>query len=76
MQQFEEKDYTQRFSLSLWRKILRYAREHYRDLLYLTVVMGITAVCDVVFPLLTSYAIDHYVPTAAGGGGATELLLE
>ena len=73
MQQFEEKDYTQRFSLSLWRKILRYAREHYRDLLYLTVVMGITAVCDVVFPLLTSYAIDHYVPTAAGGGGTEGL---
>ena len=63
MQQIEERDYTQRFSLSLWKKILRYASEYYRDLIKLVIVMGITAVCDVVFPLMTTYAIDHFIPT-------------
>ena len=53
MQQFEERDYTQRFSLSLWKKILRYAKEYYRDLGKLAVVMAVTAGCDVVFPLMT-----------------------
>ena len=62
MQQFEEKDYTQRFSLSLWRKILRHAKEYYPDLIKLAIVMAVTAVCDVVFPLMTTYAIDHFIP--------------
>ena len=62
MQQFEEQDYTQRFSLSLWRNILRYAKEYYGDLIRLVLVMGVTAVCDVVFPLMTTYAIDHFIP--------------
>ena len=62
MQQFEERDYTQRFSLSLWKKILRYAKEYYRDLGKLAVVMAVTAGCDVVFPLMTTYAIDHFIP--------------
>ena len=63
MQQFEERDYTQRFSLSLWKKILQYAKEYHKDLIKLMIVMGITAGCDVLFPLMTSYAIDHFVPT-------------
>ncbi len=62
MQQFEEQDYTQRFSLSLWKNILRYAKEYYWDLGKLAVVMAITAGCDVVFPLMTTYAIDHFIP--------------
>lgn len=63
MQQFEERDYTQRFSLSLWKKILRYAKEYHKDLIKLMIVMGVTAGCDVLFPLMTSYAIDHFIPT-------------
>lgn len=73
MQQFEEKDYTQRFSLSLWRKILRYAKDYYRDLRHLGVCMAITAGCDVVFPLMTSYAIDHFIPNLDHPGGTQGL---
>ena len=32
MQQFEEQDYTKRFDLSLWKKILRHAKEYHIDL--------------------------------------------
>ena len=69
MQQFEEKDYTQRFSLSLWKKILTHAKEYHRDLLKLGIVMAISAGCDVVFPLMTTYAIDHFIPTLNHPGG-------
>ena len=62
MQQFDEQDYTQRFSLSLWRKILRYAKEYYPDLYRLVFTMAVTAGCDVAFPLMTTYAIDHFIP--------------
>lgn len=73
MQQFEEKDYTQRFSLSLWQKILRYAKDYYRDLRHLGVCMAITAGCDVVFPLMTSHAIDHFIPNLDHPGGTQGL---
>ena len=68
MQQFEEQDYTKRFSLSLWKKVLQHTKEYHGDLIRLMVTMGITAACDVVFPLLTSYAIDHFIPTAGRNG--------
>ncbi|MBQ9264201.1 MAG: ABC transporter ATP-binding protein [Clostridia bacterium] len=62
MQQFEEQDYTKKFSLALWKNVLRHTKEYHKDLIWLIIVMGITAACDVVFPLLTSYAIDHFIP--------------
>jgi ATP-binding cassette subfamily B protein len=73
MQQFEERDYTQRFSWSLWKKILRYAKEYHKDLFKLIVVMGVTAGCDVLFPLMTSYAIDHFIPNLDHPGGTEGL---
>ena len=75
MQQIEERDYTQRFSLSLWKKILRYAKEYHKDLYRLVFVMAITAACDVVFPLMTSYAIDHFIPTLDRPGSTEGLPL-
>ena len=68
MQQFEEQDYTQRFSLSLWRKILLYAKEYYPALIRLCITMAVTAGCDVVFPLMTTYAIDHFIPNLDHAG--------
>ncbi len=62
MQQFEEQDYTKKFDLSLWKKILRYAKDSHKDLIRLAVCMSVSAGCDVVFPLMTSYAIDHFIP--------------
>ena len=68
MQATDEQDYTKKFNLSLWKKILSYAKEFYRDLTKLSVVMSITAICDVIFPLLTAYAIDHYIANATTEG--------
>ena len=74
MQQFDEQDYTQRFSLSLWRKILLYAKEYYPDLFRLAATMAVTAGCDVVFPLMTTYAIDHFIPNLDRAGTMEGLL--
>lgn len=59
--QTEEKDYTQKFSLSLWKNLLHYAKEYYGDLLRLVICMAVCAVCDCVFPLMSKYAIDHFI---------------
>ena len=73
MQQVNEQDYTQKFSLSLWKKLLAYNKEYYGDLIRLMLVMGVTAACDVIFPLLTSYAIDHFIPHLDHPGGTEGL---
>ena len=61
MQYQEEQDYTKRFDLSIWRRILVYAKPFYRHLAAIAVTMLLCAGFDVVFPLLTREAIDGYV---------------
>ena len=64
MQQIEEEDYSRHFSLSLWRRLMRHARAFYPHLIGLLVTMGVSALIDVAFPLLTGYAIDVLIPGA------------
>ena len=73
MQQFDEQDYTKRFDLSLWKKILHYAKDFHLDLARLGGYMALTAGCDVIFPLMTSYAIDHFIPNLNHPGGTEGL---
>ena len=73
MQQFEEQDYTKRFDLSLWKKILRHAKEYHIDLYRLFGYMALSAGCDVIFPLMTSYAIDNFIPNLNHPGGTDGL---
>ena len=61
MQQVQEQDYSKKFNLGLWRSLLRHAKEYYPHLIALAVFMAITALCDVLFPLMTSYAIDFLI---------------
>ena len=70
MQAAEEKDYTKKLDFSLWRKLLRESRGHWKDLFWLAVTMAVVAGIDVIFPLLTAWAIDHPIAegTTAGVG--------
>ena len=61
MQAQQERDYTQRFDLSLWRRLLQRAPRYRGHLLVLAVFMAVNALIDVAFPLLTSYAIDFLI---------------
>ena len=56
-----EKDYTQKFSLSLWKRILNFAPEYKKRLVVLCAWMAVTALLDVLFPLLTRQAIDDFI---------------
>ena len=61
MQAQQEKDYTQKFELSLWKKLLHYAPRYVKHLIALAVFMAVSALIDVAFPLMTSYAIDRLI---------------
>lgn len=61
MSQLQEKDFTQKFNLSLFKKLFFHARESWGDLARLAVCMLLVALADVIFPLLTAYTIDHFI---------------
>ena len=68
MQAFQEEDYTKRFDLTLWKKLLHIAKPFHKNLYIVGFFMALSAVLDVIFPLMTSYAIDHFIAdhTTAG----------
>jgi len=61
MQAFEEQDYTKRFDLSLWKRLLHIAKPFHKNLYFIAFLMAVSAVIDVIVPMLTAYAIDHYI---------------
>ena len=60
MQYQEEQDYTKRFDLGIWRRIIVYAKPYYKHLAVIAVTMLFCAGFDVIFPLLTKQAIDDF----------------
>ena len=61
MDAYKEQEYTKGFDLSLWRKLFGYAKAFKKDLFLLAALMVLVAAVDAVYPLLTRYAIDHFV---------------
>ena len=57
----EEQEYTKRLDLGLWRQLLRYAKPYRKHLIAIAFIMILTGGIDVVFPLMTRYAIDHFI---------------
>ena len=58
----QEQDYTQKFSFGLWRRILRYTPAYRFKLIRLCLWMIVVAIIDLMFPLMTRYAIDELIP--------------
>ncbi len=61
MQSFQEEDYTKRFDLYLWKKLLRVARPYYKNLALVVLFMAVSAIIDVLLPRMTGYAIDTFI---------------
>lgn len=57
----EEQDYTKKFDLSLFKKLFFHMRRHWKPMGFVALMMGIMAITDVFFPLLTRHAIDNYI---------------
>ena len=58
---FEEKEYKKRFDLDLWKKLLKFCKPYYKKMILLGVLMLSLAGVDVMFPLMSKYAIDNFV---------------
>ena len=58
---FEEQEYAQKFSFSLWKQLLRYVKPYKKLVVLLLIVMVAVAVIDALFPLLNRYAVDQFI---------------
>ncbi len=57
----QEQEYQEKFDLSLWKEILRYAKPYKRHLIALGIVMIFVASIDAAFPYMTKVAIDQFI---------------
>lgn len=68
MQAHEEIDYSKKLDFSLWKKLLHIAKPFHKHLILIMVAMAISAICDVIFPLMTGYAIDNFIMAGSSQG--------
>jgi len=61
MSAIEEKEYTKSFDLMLWKKLMVFIKPYKKQMFILAAFMLSLAGIDLIFPLLTKYAIDHFV---------------
>ncbi|MDF2532465.1 MAG: transporter related, partial [Clostridia bacterium] len=64
----QEQEYNKRFDFNLWIRLLKYTVPYKRLMIGLGFVMICVAGIDVIFPLMTKYAIDHFATTGTLGG--------
>lgn len=58
---YKEKDYKKRFDLKLWKNLFQYTKPYRKQMLLLAFFMIALAGVDMLFPLMSRYAIDHFV---------------
>lgn len=58
---YQEEDYTKRFDFGVWKKLARFAQAYKAHFLGLAGVMIVVGVIDAVFPLMSKYAVDHFI---------------
>ena len=61
----EEQDYTKKFDLGLFKKLFFHVRRHWGKLALVAAMMAVLAITDVMLPLLTRHAIDHFIVGAS-----------
>jgi ATP-binding cassette subfamily B protein len=59
----QEQEYSKKFDLGLWMKLIKYTVPYKKYMIALGFVMICVAGIDVIFPLMTKYAIDHFAVT-------------
>lgn len=58
---FDEYEYPTHISFAVWKKLFSFGRFFRKDFILVIVSMSFLALTDVLIPLMTRYAIDHFV---------------
>jgi len=65
---YEEQEYTKHLDFGLWKKLMRYVKPYRNQLLILAAVMIGAGGIDAIFPLMTKYAVDHFIMAGSTRG--------
>lgn len=61
MNRFIEQEYHKNLDIKLWKEVLKQAKPFRKTIWYLGIVMVLVGGLDAILPLLTKYAIDHFI---------------
>ncbi len=65
MNTYQEEEYTKRFDFGVWKKLFRYGKAYKKLFVILAIIMVAVGVVDAIFPLMSKYAIDHFILTGS-----------
>ena len=65
---FEEQEYNKNLDWKLWKKLFQFTISYKKQMIIIAVFMLGLAGVDVIFPLMSKYAIDHFVVPASTDG--------
>jgi len=74
MNDFEEQDYKKGFDPGLWRKILSFTGRYKKEMSWLLFCILLDAVINSIFPQLSRYAINTFIPGANGNSETVQEL--
>ncbi len=74
---YQEEEYTKRFDFGLWKKLYPFAKTYKKHFGALALIMACVGGIDALFPLLSKYAIDHFIipGSLTGVGGFVVIYL-
>ena len=58
---FQEQEYQKHFDFGLWKKLLQFIHPYKKQMILLGIFMLGLAGIDIIFPLMSKYAIDHFI---------------
>ena len=61
MSVFKEQEYNKRFDFGMWKKLWQFCKPYKTEMLSMGILMLLLAVTDILFPLLSRYAIDNFI---------------
>lgn len=61
MSNFEDENYNQPFSLSVWKKMNPFLKPYKKHLIFIIIFMLLCATVDVLLPLFQEYAINNFI---------------
>ncbi len=68
MSAIEEQSYDQKVDLKIWKRLIRYAWNYKRSVIALVAVLVMVALVDIVYPLMSRYAIDNFIEKSSMDG--------
>ena len=63
MSALKEQEYSKSVDFGLWKNLFQYIKPYKKRIIALIIVMIGSGGIDVVFPLMTKYAIDNFIVT-------------